>query len=73
MNAATESLRFVRTEHARMSRAREELAWLLSRDPRVGPVLAGRRRLPSRVFDMPNPEWPAVYQAIPDALFFKAP
>lgn len=44
---------------------------LLSRDPQVGPLIAGRRRLPARVFDIPNPQWSAVYQAIPDALFFK--
>lgn len=46
---------------------------ILARDPRLGPLLAGRRRLPARVFDIPNPQWSAVYQTIPEALFFKAP
>lgn len=44
---------------------------ILARDPRVGPLVAGRRRLPARVFELPNPQWSAAYQAIPDALFFK--
>lgn len=44
---------------------------ILARDPRVGPLLSGRRRLPPRVFALANPQWTAPYQAIPEALFFK--
>lgn len=46
---------------------------ILARDPRVGPLITGRRRLPARVFDLPNPEWTAAFQVIPDHLFFKQP
>lgn len=44
---------------------------ILARDPRIGPLLDGRRRLPSRVFELGNPQWSAPYQAIPEHLFFK--
>ena len=44
---------------------------ILARDPRIGPLLAGRRRLPSRVFDLPNPQWSPAYQAMPEQFFFK--
>lgn len=46
---------------------------ILARDPRVGPLVAGRRRLPARVFGIRNPQWAAAYQAIPEHLFFKQP
>jgi hypothetical protein len=46
---------------------------ILSRDPRLGPLLDGRRRLPGRIFELPNPQWAAPYQAIPEHLFFKPP
>lgn len=44
---------------------------ILARDPRIGPLIDGRRRLPARVFELANPQWAAPYQAIPDHLFFK--
>lgn len=45
---------------------------ILARDPHVGPLVAGRRRLPGRVFELPNPEWTAPFQRIPESLFFRA-
>ncbi|RTL47177.1 MAG: hypothetical protein EKK53_00070 [Burkholderiales bacterium] len=46
---------------------------ILARDPRIGPLLDGRRRLPGRIFELPNPQWATAYQAIPEHLFFKPP
>jgi hypothetical protein len=44
---------------------------ILARDAQIGPLLDGRRRLPARVFEIPNPQWSEAFQAIPEALFFK--
>lgn len=44
---------------------------ILARDPQVGPLVAGRRGLPARVFEMDNPQWSAPYQGIPEGLFFR--
>lgn len=44
---------------------------VLARDPQVGPLVAGRRRLPPLVFEMDNPQWSAPYQGMPEGLFFR--
>lgn len=44
---------------------------LLARDSQIGPFLDGHRRLPTHLFEIPNTEWSAAYQAIPEELFFK--
>lgn len=44
---------------------------LLASDAQIGPLLDGRRRLPTHLFEIPNAEWSAAYQAIPDDLFFR--
>lgn len=44
---------------------------LLGRDAQLGGWISGRRRLPGKVFELPNPEWSAPYRAIPEHYFFK--
>lgn len=44
---------------------------ILAQDARVGPLIDGRQRLPTQVFELDNPLWTAPFQAIPEAFFFK--
>lgn len=44
---------------------------ILAQDPRIGPLISGRQRLPRRVFEIANPQWSAPFQAIPEGLFFR--
>jgi hypothetical protein len=43
---------------------------LLRRDARLGPVLTGRRALPERILQLPNPQWTRAFQSIPESLMF---
>jgi hypothetical protein len=44
---------------------------ILVRDAHIGPLLDGRRRLPSQIFELGNPLWTKPFQGIPERLFFK--
>jgi hypothetical protein len=58
-------------EGLRRLHAEGRLRSILAQDAQIGPLLDGRRQLPPRRFEIPNPEWTEVYRAIPEGLFFK--
>lgn len=51
--------------------ANGEARAVLARDPHMGPLIEGRKRLPAQILEIDNTLWTEPFQAIPDSLFYK--